>query len=369
MTAPLKERMTRHITMNGPLPLAEFMHWALADKTHGYYQTQNAFGREGDFITAPEVSQMFGELIGIWAIKAWHSLGKPNPFNLVELGPGNGTLMSDLLRATKIDPDFATAANVAMIETSDRLITEQQKALKGYEHVRWHKSLDDIADLPIVLIGNELLDALPPRQYVKHDEDWFERGIGVDESKALVWVAIPTNKLEKSALPNGHEEEPNGSILEISTIRESFVQRVAERIAKNSGAALFIDYGHVQSSYGDTFQAMMQHEYTDPLLSPGEADLTSHVDFEPLIKMARQSGCSIMPIMTQGEFLLALGLLERAGHLGAGKSQAEQTRITREAERLALPHEMGDLFKVFAFCSCDRLWPFTEIANENAPGI
>jgi len=365
MTAPLKERIIRHISMNGPLPLAEYMHWCLADGTHGYYQTQNVFGRDGDFITAPEISQMFGELIGIWLVKIWHTLGCPTPFNLVELGPGKGTLMRDALRASKVDVDFSSAAKPVLIETSDRLIEEQTELLKSQPNARWHKSIDEMGDIPVLLIANEFLDALPLRQYIKHNNEWFERGIGTNERDELVWVALPTSTLKSTLLPQDNEKEPEGSIHEISTIRESFIEQIAGHVKHNSGAALFIDYGHAKSGYGDTFQAMAKHEYADPLEVPGKADLTSHVDFEPLIRLAEECGCQTMPIMSQGEFLLKLGLLERAGSLGAGKSAEKQQRITREAERLALPHEMGDLFKVFAFSSGDMLWPFTEIADQS----
>ncbi len=367
MTAPLKERIIRHISMNGPLPLAEYMHWCLADKTHGYYQTQNAFGRDGDFVTAPEVSQMFGELIGIWLIKTWHSLDCPSPFNLVELGPGKGTLMRDILRAAKVDSTFLGAAVPILIETSELLITEQQRVLKDYPNAQWLKSIDALDPAPTLLVANEFLDALPPRQYVKHQSEWFERGVGLNEGNELIWVALPTSKLEPEALPEGHTQEPDGAIFEISTIRESFVERVANLIHEDTGAALFIDYGHTKSAFGDTFQAIAKHEYADPLEAPGEADLTSHVDFEPLQAIAEKTGCTSMPTITQGEFLLKLGLLERAGSLGAGKSTEEQHRIAHEAERLALPHAMGDLFKVLAFSSGDMLWPFTEIVQETEP--
>ncbi|MDJ0613343.1 MAG: class I SAM-dependent methyltransferase [Rhizobiaceae bacterium] len=363
MTAPLIDRIRRHVSMNGPLPLAEYMHWCLADKTHGYYQTKSVFGREGDFVTAPEVSQMFGELIGIWLIRTWDTLGRPNRFNLVEIGPGNGTLMRDILRAAKVDKDFSEAAHPVLIETSERLIDTQRDKLAEHENINWLKSLDDLDKHPALIIGNEFLDALPPRQYVKYENEWFERGVGIDEQNSLIWVTLPTRKLDTKLLPSGHEHEPDGAVFEISTIRESFVERMASHISTNTGAALLIDYGHIKSGFGDTFQAIAKHEFADPLACPGEADLTSHVDFEPLSIIATQTGCTAMPVISQGEFLLKLGLLERAGALGASKSTDEQRRITEEAERLALPHEMGDLFKVFAFSSRDALWPFTEFPH------
>ena len=363
MTAPLIDRIRRHISMNGPLPLAEYMHWCLADKTHGYYQTKYVFGREGDFITAPEVSQMFGELIGIWLIKTWEILGRFEQFNLVEIGPGKGTLMRDILRATKLDASFSKAAIPVLIETSELLVDTQKETLQDYEHIVWQKSMDELDERPTLIVGNEFLDALPPRQYVKFENEWYERGVGISEQDGLTWVTLPTSKLDTNLLPSGHEDEPDGAIFEISTIRESFVERIANHVSSNTGAAILIDYGHAKSGFGDTFQAITKHQFTDPLAAPGDADLTSHVDFDPLSKVAIQSNCIPMNVMTQGDFLLKLGLLERAGALGASKSTEEQHRITREAERLALPHEMGDLFKVFAFSSGDMLWPFTELTN------
>lgn len=361
MTALLIDRIKRHIQTNGPLPLAEYMHWCLADKTHGYYQTQNAFGRKGDFITAPEVSQMFGELIGVWLIKTWHTLGSPTPFSLIELGPGNGTLMNDILRAVRVDPEFLAGARVTLVETSERLVSKQRKKLSGFENIEWQQSLDEAPSMPSLIVANEFLDALPFRQYVKADGQWRENCVGLNDDGELSWV-LGSGILDPDSLPTRHDKESEGAVFEISTVRETIVENIAHRLSEKGGAALLIDYGHAKSGFGDTFQGISAHSHTDPLLNPGEADLTSHVDFEPLVSVAEKSGCVAMPVLTQGEFLLRLGLLERAGALGSGKSADEQKRITLEAERLALPQEMGDLFKVLAVSSEPNLWPFTETA-------
>ncbi len=359
MTAPLKERIVRHISMNGPLPLAEYMHWCMADKTHGYYQTETVFGRTGDFVTAPEISQMFGELIGVWLISAWRELGSPGAFNLVEIGPGQGTLIADILRATKVDQAFRNAMSIHLIETSPQLIARQRETLSNTEvDVAWHPSINNIPKKPTLLVANELLDVLPVRQYVKSDEKWHERAVGLSDDDELSWV-LATGTLEPTSLPEGHEDEPDGSVYEISAPRETFVENIAAKISDNTGAALFIDYGHGQSSFGDTFQAIAAHEFADPLKTPGSADLTSHVDFTPLETIVNATECTTYPLMTQGEFLLALGLLERAGALGQHADDATRKRLTEEAERLALPNQMGDLFKVFTFSTTSKLWPFT----------
>lgn len=355
MAETLKERIIRHITLSGPLPLAEYIHWCMADSLQGYYVSKDVIGRSGDFITAPEISQMFGELIGAWTVHVWEQMGKPATVNLVEIGPGYGTLMSDVLRATGQADDFVEAANTHLIETSPRMIERQHEALDN--SASWYKSISSIDSHPSIVFANEFLDVLPFRQYVKSGEKWMERCVGLDETGNLIWL-LSNNAIDDASLPIGHESEPDGAVFEISTVRESHIATVAELISKSRGAALYIDYGHLKSGFGDTFQALRQHSQVDPLSDPGSADLTSHVDFDAIRSVVGNLGVTCHPFMTQGEFLLALGLLERAGKLGTGKSAEEQAVITRQAERLALPDQMGSLFKVFCFSSFQTLWPF-----------
>ena len=350
MSKTLKERIVRHIEMTGPLPVAEYMHWCLADSEAGYYTNAQVLGREGDFVTAPEVSQMFGELIGVWAIQAWQNMGAPDLFNLVELGPGRGTLMKDLLRACNSVPEFIKAAKIHLVETSDRLSDVQKQTLHGTENVYWCKSLADVPQGASILIANEFLDALPFRQYVKQDGKWLERAVGLDESDQLVWN-LSSSMLETEFLPKKHKEEPDGSVFEISNTREAYVSDISTRLSDSGGTALLIDYGHSKSGFGDTFQALSSHAYADPLAEPGKTDLTSHVDFEPLRKIAMAHDLHVSEIIAQGEFLLSLGLLERAGALGAGQSEAVQAGLVKDAERLALPDQMGELFKVMTISS------------------
>lgn len=348
MTTPLKERITNHIKTSGPIPLAEYMHWTMADPKDGYYANRQAIGAKGDFITAPEISQLFGEMIGIWAVETWQALGSPNPFNLVELGPGKGTLMLDLMRIGEALPEFIEAANVQMIETSERLIEIQKETLSAFQSVNWHKSLKDIPEQPTIVIANEFLDVLPVRQYVKTGDEWREHAITLDDDENLVWT-LGTGMLEKQSLPQGADKEPEGAVFEISTIREAFVANTGELLKANTGAALFIDYGHNQTGFGDTVQAMRAHGYADILAEPGMADLTSHVDFQALQKVAKDTGLNVKPLQTQSAFLLEKGMLERAGQLGHGQSAQIQESLTRQAERLALKTEMGTLFKVLEF--------------------
>lgn len=359
MAGGLLNRIIRQIEMTGPLPLSEYMHWCMADRKEGYYSSQSAFGADGDFITAPEISQMFGELIGVWAIKAWEKLGSPPQFNLVELGPGRGTLMKDLLRAAKVSESFLNAAQITLVETSEQLRTEQAANLSSEYQITWIDAIDDISDAPTVIIANEFLDVLPIHQYVKRGDSWHENAVGTDEHGKLAWQ-LGTGLADTASLPDGHEKEPDGSVFEISPAREAVVENIAQLVKNNKGAALFIDYGHLEHGFGDTFQAMKSHKHVDPLNDPGLSDLTSHVDFSALKNIILNKGLNVQPFMTQGDFLLAQGLLERAGVLGSGKSEAIQEQITQEAERLAMPDQMGELFKVFAFSSCEELWPFTD---------
>lgn len=348
MTTPLQTRIVKHIKSSGPLPLAEYMHWCMADPKDGYYANQTAIGAKGDFITAPEISQMFGEMIGIWAVETWEMLGKPSRFNLVELGPGKGTLMQDLLRIGNAVPDFLKAAEVQMIETSEKLVDTQKQNLSEYENITWRTSLQDIPAQPTLVIANEFLDVLPIRQYIKAEDKWREYAISIDEKDNLVWT-LGAGVLAAEILPENATTEPDGAVFEISTIREAFITNTCELLRQNQGAALFIDYGHGKTAFGDTIQAMRAHGYTDILKEPGLADLTSHVDFDALAKIAKTSGMNVTPLAKQGEFLLAKGLIERTGQLGHNCSPEIQEQLTQQAERLALPDEMGDLFKVLEF--------------------
>ncbi|NKB53620.1 MAG: class I SAM-dependent methyltransferase [Rhizobiaceae bacterium] len=353
---PLEQEIRQRIATDGPMPLAEYMVICLTHPEFGYYTTGHPVGGKasgenpaGDFITSPEISQMFGELIGVWCMEAWQALGSPLDFNLVEIGPGRGTLMKDLLQVTQVLPDFVAAKHVHLVEVSPTLRKAQKNILPTQANIKWIGDIDDLPNRPTLIIANELLDALPFRQWCKHGTDWLERAVGVVEEK-LTFVLRP-NRLELSELPPDHLAQPEGTLFETAPAREAFVARTADLIKSNTGAALFIDYGHLKSGYGDTFQAVRDHEHADPLQQLGNTDLTSHVDFGPLCAVANSTGCGVPQPVAQGQFLLSMGLLELAGRMGTGRPADVQSNLQQAVERLASPQGMGDLFKVMGFAA------------------
>ncbi|RCW83200.1 class I SAM-dependent methyltransferase [Phyllobacterium bourgognense] len=355
----LKQRIIRQIEADGPISVADYMAMCLFDRDAGYYTTREPFGKDGDFITAPEVSQMFGELVGVWCVDTWQALGSPDDFVLCEFGPGRGTLMNDLIRtAGKIAPGFVAAAKIHMIEISERLTEIQQKTLgKHSSSIAWKKNFDDIASGPLITVANELFDAIPSRQYVKTKGRFVERVLALDAVQNLVFAA-GSGSIDATLLPPGSDIAPEGSIFEIAPARNALMQQIAARIHRERGAALLFDYGHLQQGFGDTLQALSHHNSVDVLHIPGAADLTTHVDFHALALAARREGCKTSA-MTQGDFLLAMGLLDRAGALGQHKSAELQEQIRLDVERLADPEQMGTLFKVL--CVSDpatHVFPF-----------
>lgn len=336
------------IRISGPIPLPSYMQLCLHDPAQGYYANRNAIGTAGDFITAPEISQMFGELIGVWCVSVWQAMGSPSSFVLAEAGPGKGTLMADLLRAATPVPGFRDAAKIRLIEASPLMIEQQKGRLGGCGYdVQWCNSLDGLPGGPIILVANEFLDCLPMRQFVKSGDIWRERCIGLDDHGKLVNV-LGAAALEATRLPDLHEAEPDGAVFETAPARQAWIEQLATRINTEGGAALLIDYGHAASGFGDTFQAMRSQKYAEPLTEPGNADLTSHIDFAAVAEAAQNTGSVVSPTITQAQFLLAMGLMERAGSLGEGKDDAQQREISLAVERLASPEAMGELFKVLA---------------------
>lgn len=348
MPTPLAEKLRQRIAISGPITIADFMTACLLDPDHGYYTHQQPFGTKGDFITAPEVSQMFGEIIGAWLIHQWHELGCPAPFSLAELGPGRGTLMRDILRVATLDDAFNQAAKIQLIEASPRLRAIQAQTLGPWaQRVGWHDDFEHVPPQPLLIVSNEFFDALPIRQFVKAQGQWRERMVGLDDAGALVFT-IGEAALAAIELPPGHAQAEDGDIYERAPTREAMAGMIANHLSDYGGAALHIDYGHTKTAIGDTLQAVKNHAFTQILSTAGEADLTSHVDFEALAKASTAPGISVTPVMTQSAFLLANGLLERAGRLGANQSTAKQDEIRAAVQRLAGngPDDMGDLFKV-----------------------
>jgi SAM-dependent MidA family methyltransferase len=335
---PLLERIRAQIAQLGPISVADYMDICLHDPQAGYYAARPALGEDGDFITAPLVSQMFGELIGLWAVEVWRSMGAPSPFVLAEAGPGDGTLMADLLRAARLDPDFIAAAQLWLVETSAPLRKRQAARLTDAPLApHWADSLDGLPGGPLILIANELLDCLSVRQFVRTPQGWAERRVGLSDDGGLAFGLTPALQ---SGLPN---DTPLGQVLEVSAAQANFGAAVGARIARDGGAALLIDYGRDAPGYGDTLQAVFRHRKVDPLADPGAADLTVHADFPAVLAAARAHGVETA-VTTQGQWLIRLGLNQRVAALSAAKpDQAE--KISRQRARLADPEQMGDLFK------------------------
>lgn len=341
------------IAQDGPMPLDTFMAVALGHARHGYYMTRDPFGAAGDFITAPEISQMFGELIGLWAVETWALLGSPSRVSLVELGPGRGTLMRDLLRAARVSNAFCAALEVHLVETSPVLTQAQKEQLaQAAVSVTWHTSIDSLPDGPAIFIANEFFDALPVRHYVKTAEGWRQRLVGLDANGALSFGLAS----EAEALITA--EAQDGSILELSPVSQLLMTQIARRMAQGQSAALVIDYGHVETGFGETLQALSQHRRVDPLAEPGEADLTAHVDFAALARAASAAGAQPFGPVTQGEFLMRLGLAQRAQALKRKATDAQALDIDLAVARLATERVgaapgMGRLFKALAIAPLD----------------
>lgn len=308
----------------------------LAHPEHGYYRKQDPFGQNGDFITAPEISQMFGEILGIWVADLWLKLEQPGSVILAECGAGRGTMMNDVLRATRNIAGFHQAASIHIVETSEVLRKAQAETLAEYQ-VTWHDSIDELPQgAPLILLANEFLDALPIRQVVRSRGRWFERVIGVENGKLVFGYGGEIPMAEKA-------EAADGTIFEFSPARDNIWRGIASRVREQGGAALTIDYGHAVTGFGNTLQAVKNHQYADVLAEPGDADLTSHVDFARLSDLARD----LAPrLATQRDFLTRLGIRMRAKTL-LGKATPEQANdIEAALERLTSSEQMGELFKV-----------------------
>jgi NADH dehydrogenase [ubiquinone] 1 alpha subcomplex assembly factor 7 len=343
----LGEELRRLIALEGPISIERYMALALGHPQLGYYMTRDPLGAAGDFTTAPEISQMFGELLGLWAAQCWLDLGEPKPVRLVECGPGRGTMMADALRAAKTAPGFTDALQIELIETSPVLKAAQMLKLGGFgTPVTWRSGVGQISSgAPLIVIGNEFLDALPIRQYTRQNGQWHERLVGLTgDTLTLGLCPDPEPALTQPA--------PEGAVVEVAIAAQSFIRDLAALLQAAGGVALFLDYGHARSGFGDTLQAMRSHAFIDPLASPGESDLTAHVDFEALARTARAAGLDVHGPLEQGPFLQELGLEARADQLIRHSASQEQKQLIRTAERRLTEMTrtgMGSLFKVIAF--------------------
>jgi NADH dehydrogenase [ubiquinone] 1 alpha subcomplex assembly factor 7 len=314
--------------------------------------TRDPLGAAGDFVTAPEVSQMFGELVGLWCVEMWRASGAPDPVQMVELGPGRGTLMADALRAARMAPGFAKAHSVNLVETSPVLRERQRETLAGQD-AAWRESIDQLPGGPLLLIANEFFDALPVRQFERTKAGWRERMVGLDGEGFRVALA-PGESAAAALIPEAvRKTARQGDVAEIRPAAIAIARIAGERIARFGGAALIIDYGHAASAPGDTLQAVRNHESCDWLDNPGEADLTAHVDFEALAGAAREAGAAAHGPVPQGDFLTRLGLEVRAARLLRGATKAQVRDIKAARHRLIDPAEMGTLFKVMALTRTD----------------
>ncbi|WP_454717981.1 class I SAM-dependent methyltransferase [Caulobacter segnis] len=356
----LLDRLKAQIAQDGPIGVPEFFTRCLHDPRDGYYAMRPDLGAGGDFITAPLVSQMFGELIGLWAIETWTRMGRPSSFRLVEMGPGDGTLMSDLLRAGKLEPDFLAAAEVWLVEVSAPLKVRQ--AAKLGDAPRWVGRLDEVpVGAPMILVANELLDCLPARQFVRIKDGWAERVIGLGEDGALAFGLRGLGKSADTPIPD-LLIQPEGSIVESSPAQAALASDIAHRLAADGGAALLIDYGRAAPEAGDTLQAIQGHQKVDPLKTAGLADLTVWADFPAVVAAARETGAKAGPIITQGEFLTALGIEARAQALATARpDRADQ--VARQLDRLIGEAQMGALFKVACLTAPDLSPPLFEDAT------
>jgi NADH dehydrogenase [ubiquinone] 1 alpha subcomplex assembly factor 7 len=348
-TSPLQSELKRLIQSSGPMPVWRYMEMCLTHPKYGYYVARDPLGREGDFITAPEVSQMFGELLGLWAASVWKAIGSPPILRLIELGPGRGTMMADALRALRVLPPLYQALSIHLVEINPVLREKQKATLSGVRNIAWHDSIDDVPDGPAVILANEYFDVLPIHQVVRRETGWHERTVELDDSGRLAFGAAPEPMPRfEVLLPPLVRAAPIGAVFEWRPDTE--IMKLASRVRDQDGAALIIDYGHMRSDAGDTFQAIARHSFTDPLKNPGQADVTAHVDFQALVRAAEDLGVQVHGPVSQGEFLKRLGIETRAIGLMAKASPEVSEDISSALKRLIGGGRggMGSMFKVLA---------------------
>jgi len=346
--SPLQSEIKKLIKSSGPMPVWRYMELCLMHPQHGYYVSRDPLGREGDFITSPEVSQMFGELLGLWAASLWKTLDSPPLLRLIELGPGRGTMMADALRAVRVLPQLYQTLSVHLVEINPVLRKKQQQTLSGIKNVNWHDTIDEVPEGPAIIFANEYFDVLPIHQVVRQQDGWHERMVDLDPTgKQLMFSASPAPIPRFDVLlPPLVRAAPVGAVFEWRP--DSEIMKIAARVRDQDGAALIIDYGHVRSDAGDTFQAIACHSFTDPLKTPGQADVTAHVDFQALARAAEDIGARVHGPVTQGEFLKRLGIETRAVALMAKASHEVSEDISSALKRLTGGGHggMGSMFKV-----------------------
>jgi NADH dehydrogenase [ubiquinone] 1 alpha subcomplex assembly factor 7 len=349
----LADELRRMIEIDGPISIAQYMTLCLTHPRYGYYVTRDPFGTDGDFTTAPEISQMFGELIGLWAAQIWLDMGAEGPITLVELGPGRGTLMADALRAITQALKQESPPRVHLVEVSPTLRAAQRAALSASgAEISWHDDLRDLPSEPMIFIANEFFDALPVDHYARAGDGWHQRVVGLNENGDLAFAFNPVPALDfEKAFAGLADDAPLGAIIENRSA--AYALELIWHLKNSGGAALIIDYGYIQSRLGETLQAVRAHQYVDPLADPGEADLTAHVDFGALAHAGRASGMRVGGPRTQSEFLRALGIEHRAARLKKNAMPEQAVEIDAALTRLVELDQMGELFKVVALAHPD----------------
>ncbi|MBI3433801.1 MAG: SAM-dependent methyltransferase [Proteobacteria bacterium] len=362
---PLETEIRRLIGIAGPMPVRQFMNLCLTHPEHGYYMTRDPLGTAGDFTTSPEISQMFGELIGLWVASVWRRMGSPEQLVLVELGPGRGTLTLDAVRAARVVPGFRQALSIHLVETSPALQRRQRQTLGGLDlPITWHQALVEVPEGPTIIVANEFFDALPINQAVKKDGNWCQRVVDIDAAGNLAFAVAdePLPRFDLT-LPATIREAQEGAIFEW---RANDIVLDLSRRVRSGGAALIIDYGHTESAVGDTFQAVRAHTYSDPFTSPGQVDLTAHVDFDAIALNVDTMGARVHGPVGQAEFLQRMGIDTRADALKAVLNPEKAAEVEAARQRLisTAPTGMGRLFKVLAFSdqSLDMLPAFEKAA-------
>ncbi|HZT52012.1 MAG TPA: SAM-dependent methyltransferase [Stellaceae bacterium] len=346
----LARHLQERIAAEGPIGVDAFMEAALFDPRWGFYANRDPLGARGDFITAPEVSQVFGELIGLWLADLWQRTGAPEPLILAELGPGRGTLLADALRAARAVPGFRRAARLHLVERSPVLRRRQAEVL-GDAAPEWHTDFASLPPGPLFLVANEFLDALPVRQFVRLGDGWHERRVGWRAGRFVFVTA--SSPCRDHAIPAALADAPLGSLCETRPAAAALAHALGARLAASGGAALLVDYGHVASACGDTLQAVRRHRTHAVLDEPGTADLTAHVDFAAFAAAAVAAGVKAWGPVAQGAFLRALGIVARTEALTAAARPEQARLLASGTRRLVDPAAMGGMFKVLALTHRD----------------
>ncbi|WEK05202.1 MAG: SAM-dependent methyltransferase [Candidatus Devosia phytovorans] len=343
----LPELIDMQIRTSGPMSIASYMGLCLTHPSKGYYKIADPLGSKGDFVTAPEISQMFGELVGFFVVNLWQQMGSPKEFSLLELGPGRGTLMADMLRVACRAEGFRDALDLRLFETNPALIAEQNARLEAYG-AQWIDSFEKVGPGPLIVISNEFFDALPIRQFVRMGDGWHERMVGLSEGKRN--FGLNPTPIPASAMPAAIASAESNAVFEIGLASGEVMKRIAHIVSTQGGAILAVDYGYGRTQTGETLQGVRDHRYADVLDAPGETDLSAHVDFEALGNLAANAGLAVQPLATQGQWLTRMGIEERAKQLSVA-NPGSASDIASARARLVDSNQMGDLFKVFCAAS------------------